>query len=137
MAEPKNGDIFINGKAQIIEMLRCMRPDERERIIRQVALQSSSLAKELSQESIGFEQIGNFSDSQMKHFFNYVQAPILGMAIRGLSLELQKRMLSLAERSYAEEAYEFMIMNLKDERDKIRQAREKAGIFITKVFAEQ
>ena len=137
MAEPKNGDIFLNGKAQVIEMLRHMQPDERERLIRQIRLQSSGLAKELSRESIGFEQIGNFSDSQMQHFFNYVQAPILGMAIRGLSVELQKRILSLAERSYAEEAYEFMTMNLNNEQEKIRQAKDKTGVFVAKVFTQK
>ena len=136
MSEPKNGDIFLNGKAQIIEMLRCMRPDERVRLLRQVALQSSGLAKELSRESIGFEQIEKFSDAQMQQFFQYVQAPILGMAIRGLSVELQKRILSLAERSYAEEAYEFMTMNLSEGQNKTHQAREKAGIFIAKIAAQ-
>ena len=69
MSEPKSGDIFLNGKAQIIDMLRYMRPDERDRLLRQVALQSSGLAKELSRESIGFEQIEKFSDSQMRSFF--------------------------------------------------------------------
>ena len=58
------------------------------------------------------------------------------MAIRGLSTNLQKKILSLAERSYAEEAYEFMTMNLRDEQNKTHQAREKAGIFIAKILAE-
>ena len=130
MSESKSSDIFLNGKAQVIEMLKHMRPDEKERLIRQIRRQSTGLANELSRESIGFEQIGNFSEAQMRRFFTYVQAPILGMAIRGLAVELQKRVLSTAERSYAEEAYEFMTMNLEREGDKIRQAREKAGMFV-------
>ena len=134
MSEPKNGDIFLNGKAQVVEMLRYMKEDERERLIRQIRLQSSSLANELSGESIGFEQLGTLPDSQMQNIFNYIEAPILGMAIRGLGVELQKRILSLAERSYAEEAYEFMTMKLKDEWEKSRQAQEKVGIFVAKAM---
>ena len=137
MAEAKNGDIFLNGKAQVVEMLRQMRADERERIIRQIRLQSSTLANELSGESIGFEQVKNLSDPQIRSLFNHLQAPILGLAIRGLSVELQKRILSLAERSYGEEAYEFMTMTLTDEQDKIRQAREKVGGVVAQVLMQR
>ena len=134
MSEPKNGDIFLNGKAQVIEMLRYMQEDERERIIRQIRLQSAAMANELSNESVGFEQVENLSDSQIKRLFDYIQAPILGLAIRNVEVELQKKMLSLAERAYAEEAYEFMTMNLQDEAEKVRQAREKVGGIVARVL---
>ena len=57
------------------------------------------------------------------------------MAIRGLSVELQKRLLSLAERFYAEEAYHFMTMQLSDAEEKTLQAQEKTGIYVARILA--
>ena len=135
MAEPKSDDVFLNGKAQVIEMLRYMRTDERERLIREIRLQSETLADELSRGEIGFNQIANLSDEQMNRLFDCVEAPILGMAIKGLSVDLQKKILSLAERSYAEEAYQFMTMSLSESQEKTLRAREKMGVYVAQIFS--
>ena len=49
------GGVFINGKAQVLEMLQYLTPEEKERLIRQIRPRNPQLADEMMETSITFE----------------------------------------------------------------------------------
>ena len=59
-------------------------------------------------QSFQFEDLHKMTDIELKAVFHHVTAPIVGIAIRNVSVEFQKRVLSLSPRTYAEDAYEYM-----------------------------
>lgn len=133
MSTPKSNDIFINGRGQMIDMLKLMKPHERNKLLNNIRMQHAPLADDLSINSVGVEHIKNLSPYQIKSIFQFVQAPILGIALRGLDVGLQKKVLKIADRSYAEEAYKFMTMKLESEDRDIPRAQEKVREAITNI----
>ncbi|MFZ8933134.1 MAG: FliG C-terminal domain-containing protein [Bacteriovoracaceae bacterium] len=117
--------IFINGKAQVIKMFQLLNDSEKEMLITKIRVKNPSLANELLQESYSFEDLNRLSDDNIRSIFQHIDAQILGLALKESSIGLQKRALSLAERSYAERAYETLILDIKDEKIHIERARKK------------
>ncbi len=117
--------IFINGKGQVIKMFQLLSDSEKEKLIAKIKIRNPALANELLQESYTFEDLQRLTDSNIIDLFPHVDAQILGLALKGASVSLQKRVLSLAERSYAERAYDTLIANLRDERIHMERAQKK------------
>ncbi len=123
--KPASQGIFINGKAQVIKMFQLLSDREKEMLITKIRVKNPSLANELLQESYTFEDLNRLSDENIKVIFDHIDAQILGLALKDSTLALQKRILSLAERSYAERAYETLISNIRDEKIHMERARTK------------
>ncbi|MDH5581387.1 MAG: hypothetical protein OEY33_05725 [Bdellovibrionales bacterium] len=123
--KPASQGIFINGKAQVIKMFQLLSDREKEMLITKIRVKNPSLANELLQESYTFEDLNRLSDENIKVIFDHIDAQILGLALKDSTLALQKRILSLAERSYAERAYETLISNIRDEKIHMERARAK------------
>ena len=138
MDTTKTDGIFLNGKAQVIEMLKYMEFDERENLLKQLRRQGRQLlADELMMSSLGLEQISLLKDQELKYLFYQVSAPILGIAIRSLDISLQRRVLSLAPRSYAEETYKFMTADIDNEEDKIQKAQDKTRKILVQMIEKK
>ena len=56
-------------KRRLLKCFAICEQMKKERLIRQIRLQSAALADELSGEGVGFEQIVNLSEEQMKRLF--------------------------------------------------------------------
>jgi len=110
-ANSQNG-IFINGKGQMIEMLKFMNADERSTLLKNIQLRNPALAKELYAESITFDTVYALDDVDLTHLIQFVKAPIFGVALKRSPKEFQKTLLSLAPRAYAEEAYSYLMKEL-------------------------
>lgn len=117
--------VFINGKAQIIEMLKFMSADERERLIANIRIKNPTLANELMSQSLTFDHIGKLNEHELNIMFQYVSAPIFGVALKNVEQSVQRRMLSIAPRAYAEEAYKIMITPINSEKRDITRAQNK------------
>lgn len=117
--------VFLNGRNQIIEMLKHMTPLERERLLNSISQKNPQLAEELKHQSFQFEDFNKLSDFEIKSFFHYITAPIIGIAIRGVSKTFQKRILSLADREYAESAFSYMTRPMTNEQRDIKRAQNK------------
>lgn len=117
--------IYINGKSQVVEMLRAMSPEEKVRLIKNLKLRNPALASELEEKSFSFKDLFRLPDSHLKYLITMNQAAIMGIAIRNVPIQSQKKLLSLADRAYAEEAFEWMTRELKDEKRDITRAQEK------------
>ena len=94
--------IFLNGRAQIIEMLRIMDPVDRDTLLKNVRKRNPAMANELLEQSITIDHLTLLADPEIQLLFGHFPATILGVAMKGLSQELQRRLLSLAPRQYAE-----------------------------------
>ena len=111
-ANSENGGIFINGKAQIIEMLKFMTGPERATLLKNVSKRNPALAKELYAESISFETIYSLDKIDVGMIAQFVKPTIMGVALKGANKDFQRNFLSLVERQYAEEAFSYLNKNL-------------------------
>ncbi len=125
-ANKDNGGIFINGKAQIIEMLKFMNSDERATLLKNIQMRNPTLAKELYAESITFNTIYALDDVDLVQVIKFIKAPILGVALKECEKTFQKKVLTLLPRESAEEAYSYLVKNLgsTESRD-IQRARKR------------
>ena len=116
--EAKQKEIFINGKAQVIEMLKLMTQEERKRILKIVKIKNPSLANELSRTCVSFKDIESVDLDYFHHIFKVVRPEIFGLALREASTDFQRKVLSIAPRDYAEKSYEMMTAQLRDSTQK-------------------
>lgn len=121
----KSEQIFINGRGQIVEMLKIMPREEREKILRNVAARNKQLAMELGQECLSFNDLERLGDADLSYIIERIKAPILGIALKGAKQEFQRRVLRLARREYAEEAYETMLGKVMNGSKDIQRAQNK------------
>lgn len=117
--------VFINGKAQIIEMLQHMPRGERAILLKNIKARNPQLAEELTEQCFTFSDLDNLSDDELSMIFKYVTAPILGMALKNIERAFQKRLLSLAGREYAEEAFRVLRTSYSTEKRDVKRAQSK------------
>lgn len=119
------GSIFINGKAQIIEMLQYMTEEERMKLVKNIYHRNPQLANELFEKSLKFESISSLSNDDVQRVLGYTNPQVLGMALRGVPQSLQRRLLSLAQRPYAETAYNVMVSAQNYSAKDVQRAQER------------
>lgn len=124
-AQTTPGGVFLNGRAQVVEMLQMLSPEEKERILNHIRIKNPTLAGELVEESVCFEDIGRLNQRELAVLLQYLTPVVLGMALKGSDSSFQRRILSAAPRQYAEEAFEIMMTPLENERTNIRRAQQK------------
>ena len=119
------GGVFINGKAQVIEMLQFMKGEEKDRLLKNIKARNPSLAEELMEQSFTFAHINNLTNHDLSTLMDHVEAPVLGVALKNQNPEFQRRVLSLVQREFAEEAFSVMNKNLNNENEMIKKAQNK------------
>ena len=117
--------VFINGKAQIIEMLQHMPREERAKLLKNLKARNPQLAEELSEQCFTFSDLDNLSDFELRTIFQSVTAPVLGMALKNVEKKFQRRLLSLADRKYAEETFRVLSTNYNNEKRDTKRAQTK------------
>jgi len=121
----QSANIFINGRAQIIEMLQIMPVAEKEKLLRNIRARNPQLAQELMVQSLTFEQIARLADNELLTLIEAVKPVVWGVALKGQKQEFQRRILSLAPRQYAEEAYGYLMATLQNEKRDVKRAQTK------------
>ncbi len=117
--------IFINGKAQIIEMLQHMKREERAKLLQNLKMRNPQLAEELMEQCFTFNDLDTLRDDELVRVFSYISAPILGMALKNVETSFQRRLLSLAEREYAQEAFRVLKTPYSTEKRDVPRAQNK------------
>jgi flagellar motor switch protein FliG len=117
--------VFLNGKSQIIEMLKYMNSNEKSALLNNIKVRNPQLAAELIERSLSFNDLNKLQDHDLGLIFNYTAPQILGIALKDVSKSFQKRILSLAPRNYAEEAYGILVRPISNEKKNIQQAQRK------------
>ncbi len=121
----ENEGVFINGRQQIIEMLKYMRGAERVTLLKNIALRNPQLAQELSHNSISIRDMAVLSEHDISMISQYVKAPIMGMALKNMSKEEQRKVLGSVSRQYAEDAYKIMTTGYENEKIDMKRAEIK------------
>ena len=126
--------LFINGRAQVIEMLEFMTSEERDTLIKNIRLRNPQLANELMEKSFSFNDLMNLNESNIHTVFKYITPQIFGLALKVVSTEAQRKLLSIAPREYAEAAYNVMVKSYPNERRDAQRAQTKIiSVFINLV----
>ena len=125
MIENQGPSIFIDGKNQIVEMLKYMSPQHKRNLLSNIRKRNPSLAQELAASGLDFSLVGELDDRDLSKIFSHVDAPVFGLALRTMNKVFQKRILCLAPRAYAESAYEVMIKRIDKEEILIKRAQKK------------
>ena len=120
----KNG-VYINGKGQIVELLRHMEQSEKARLLRNLKNRNPALAKELSEQCLSYDNIWALEDDSLSKILGGVKPVVLGLALSLTNLKNQKRALSLVPREQALKAYEVMTKDLSSNRRECLRAQEK------------
>lgn len=129
--EEKQGEIFINGKGQVVKMLQFLTSKERNRLLDNIRHRNPTLARELIQESSTFEDFKNATDDEILSILGEINPTILGLGLKGESEDFQRRILSLVPRSYAEKAFEILNNTITNENQAMKRAKIKMlGAFI-------
>ena len=122
---PNEKGVFINGRVKAFEILKRLEEKEKTGLLKKIGIKNARLAEELADNSYNFSQIYRLSDNNLKMIISNIPAGIFGVALRNLDREFQKRVLTLAHRSFAEKAYETLSMDLSDEQINIQRAQSK------------
>lgn len=121
-----NSGVFLNGKAQAIELLQHLSTSEKKQILQHIKVKNANLARDLQRESLSFEQqIAELSDQQLSTLMAKVQPQIFGLALKGLGPDVQRKILRLAPRQYAEEAFSYLQAKLSNEKRDVQRAQQK------------
>jgi flagellar motor switch protein FliG len=120
----ENG-IFINGKKQVIELLKTMEAADKARLLKNLRVRNPSLAKELTESCISFESIWDLNDESLKTIVAQVQPAILGLALSLVHVKNQRRVLSLISREMALKAFDIMQKDLTSNRSECMRAQQK------------
>ncbi|MDD0854536.1 FliG C-terminal domain-containing protein [Halobacteriovorax sp. GB3] len=123
--ENNQGTIFINGKQQVIDMLQFMTEEERMVLVKNIYNRNPQLANELFEKSLKFESIASLTNDDLQRLLGYTNAQVMGVALKGVPQNLQRRVLSLAQRSYAEEAFKVMNSTLRNEARDVTRAQDR------------
>jgi flagellar motor switch protein FliG len=120
----ENG-IFINGKKQVIELLKTMEAADKARLLKNLRVRNPSLAKELTESCISFESIWDLNDESLKTIVSQVQPAILGLALSLVLVKNQRKVLSLISREMALKAFDIMQKDLTANRSECLRAQQK------------
>lgn len=122
--EEKKG-IFINGRQQIIEMLQYMNESERKKLLKNVSARNTVLGRELSEQSLSFNDLKYTSEDSLRKIFGGFNPAIIGLALYNCNKELQRKVLSVIDRDTAEQAFDIMSKNLDSKKAECRRAQDK------------
>lgn len=125
MNQDNQKGIFINGKQQIIDMLRAMSMDERKKLISNIKSKNAPMARELSEQSFSYRDLQTLPDSQLAIVLKTVNPAIIGLALYLSPSQFQRKCLGVLERSIAEKAYQIMSYDLSGKRNECERAQQK------------
>lgn len=124
-AKTNENGIFINGKGQVIELLKQMNASDKARLLKNLRVRNPTLAKELTESCISFESIWDLDDAGLKTVVSQIQPAILGLALSLVHTKNQRRALGLIARESAVRAFEIMQKDLTSNRSECLRAQQK------------
>jgi flagellar motor switch protein FliG len=120
----ENG-VYINGKAQVVELLKNMSASDKSKLLKNLRLRRPDLAKELTESCITFESLWDLNDEELRTIISQVKPQILGLALSLSHVRNQRRALSLISREMAVKAFEIMQRDLSSNRNECLKAQQK------------
>ncbi len=107
----EKNDIVINGRAQVVEILKRLPEDHKNKILKSLKNRDSSLAHELSWQTLTFEGIAKAQDIQVKALLEYISSPVIAIALKDQDVGIQKKFLTNLSRDRAKEVFQLLKSN--------------------------
>jgi flagellar motor switch protein FliG len=137
MSGQENTGVYLNGKKQVIELLKKMEGSDKATLLRNLKARNPILAKELAESCVNFDSIWSLDDNALRSVLSHVQPTILGLALHMTQVKNQRRALSLIERPQAMRAFEIMQKDLSSNRNECVRAQQKILEFAMKLHKNQ
>lgn len=137
MSGQENTGVYLNGKKQVIELLKKMEGSDKATLLRNLKARNPILAKELAESCVNFDSIWSLDDNALRSVLSHVQPTILGLALHITQVKNQRRALSLIERPQAMRAFEIMQKDLSGNRNECVRAQQKILEFAMKLHKNQ
>lgn len=137
MSGQENTGVYLNGKKQVIELLKKMEGSDKATLLRNLKARNPVLAKELAESCVNFDSIWSLDDNALRSVLSHVQPTILGLALHITQVKNQRRALSLIERPQAMRAFEIMQKDLSANRNECVRAQQKILEFAMKLHKNQ
>jgi flagellar motor switch protein FliG len=102
----EKADIIINGRAQVVEILKRLPEDHKNKILKSLKGKNSSLAHELTWQTLTFDGLKELKEAQIKLLLDYVSSPVIAIALFDQDVEVQKRFLGNVSRERAREIFQ-------------------------------
>ena len=125
MNQDTSNSVFLNGKNKLIKMFQLLSEKEKSSLLEKVGRKNPKLAEELRFKSITFDKVFLLKEKELKILFQQVNPSILGIALKGSHIQYQRKVLSLAQRDYAEKAFQMMTSKINDEDNSILKSKQK------------
>ena len=125
MTKQATNGVFLNGKHKLIKMLQALTETEKDSLLERVGRKNPKLAEELKFKSITFNKIFNLDDKSIRLLIKQINPSILGVSLKGSPINQQRRVLSLAQRDYAERAFAMLTNAINDEENSIIKSQQK------------
>lgn len=120
----KNG-YYIDGKKQAIELLQHLEGDERNKLLKNIALRNSSMARELSERSFSFKDLLTADAETLEKVTQVTTPAIIGLALYLTPKSFQRKVLTIMTRDRAEQAFKIMASDLSSKRQECLKAQNK------------
>lgn len=120
----ENG-IFLNGRAQIVELLQFMSDSERKKLLNNIKGRNAIMARELSEQSLSFRDLFQLDDQVVRRILQNINPTIIGLALFMSPTKIQRKTLTLMDRNDAEEAFHIMNQNLSHKKTECQKAQNK------------
>jgi flagellar motor switch protein FliG len=120
----KNG-YYIDGKKQAIELLQHLEGDERNKLLKNIALRNSSMARELSEKSYSFKDLFTADSETLEKITQVTTPAIIGLALFLTPKSFQRKVLTIMTRDRAEQAFNIMTSDLSSKRQECLKAQNK------------
>lgn len=137
MSGQENTGVYLNGKKQVIELLKKMEGSDKATLLRNLKARNPILAKELAESCVNFDSIWSLDDNALRSVLSHVQPTILGLALYITQVKNQRRALALIERPQAMRAFEIMQKDLSGNRNECVRAQQKILEFAMKLHKNQ
>lgn len=137
MSGQENTGVYLNGKKQVIELLKKMEGSDKATLLRNLKARNPILAKELAESCVNFDSIWSLDDNALRSVLSHVQPTILGLALHITQVKNQRRALALIERPQAMRAFEIMQKDLSSNRNECVRAQQKILEFAMKLHKNQ
>ena len=129
-------DIIINGRAQVIELLKKLPNDNKEKILASVKQKNPKLAKELSMHTITFESFLELEDIKIAIALPYISNRILALALKSLNHERQGKILKSLNKTRAIEVFGIIRSDTASLQDSMK-ARDKIAQILSSLYQSE
>jgi len=103
--ENKNGEIIINGKAQVVDILKRLPEEQKNKILGDLKKKNPTLSKELKIQTLSFHAIIGLESRDLRVLLEYLSSPLIAISIARAEKAVQIKFLKSLDSKKAMEVY--------------------------------